>query len=84
MSAPYWFRAMWPIVADLPASDLFREARCDLPLLAAQAHARIIGPGRFSFARSVDVPGSGRVSEFVLIFEAPAVERRRGLRSVAA
>lgn len=71
------FRAMWPIVSDQPAQQLIREAREEIPLLAARAGARIIGPGRFTFARSVDVPGSGRVTEFVILFEAPASEKKR-------
>jgi hypothetical protein len=68
------FRAIWPMTNDLPYRRLIRDAKEDLPLLAAQAHARITGPGRFSIAESVDVPGSGRTTPTVLVFEAPAVQ----------
>ena len=39
--------------------------------------ARLVGPGRFSIAESVDVPGCGRTTPTVLVFEAPATRNRR-------
>lgn len=71
-SMTYRFRAVWPVVDNVPTISLLTQAGGDIRHLAAQAHARIVGPGRFSFARAVDVPGSGRVTEWVLLFEAPA------------
>lgn len=70
------FRAIWPIVDErLPWDRLIREAEADLELLTAQAHARITnyGAGRWSIERSCRVPGSGRITETVLMYEAPAV-----------
>lgn len=69
------FRAIWPIVdTAVDYQHLIREACEDLPTLAARAHAEITGRGRFSIAPSARVPGSGRVTESVLLYEAPAVE----------
>ena len=69
------FRACWPILEDGTSyRDMVRAAKAELPMLVAQAHASIVGPGRFSIAESVDVPGSGRTTPTVLVFEAPAVE----------
>ncbi len=67
------FRAIWPIT-DTGAhwADLIMYAKDEVPMLAAQAHARLTGAGRFSIADSRFVPGSGRVSDHVLIYEAPA------------
>lgn len=75
MSAPaIIFRACWPIVDETVSfATMCREAQADLPLLIAQAKAKVIRPGRFTIAPSVEVPGSGRVTESVLIYEAPAV-----------
>ena len=58
-------------------ADLCREAAADLPLLVAQARAKLAAPGRFSVAPSDRVPGSGRVAESVLVFEAPATRDNR-------
>lgn len=68
------FRAIWPITDErTPYAELCHGAQADLMLLLAQAHARVTGPGRFSIAPSVYVPGSGRVTESVLVWEAPAI-----------
>lgn len=70
------FRAVWPVLEDgTTYRSLIRAAKADVPILVAQAHAALIGPGRFSIADSIDVPGSGRTTPTVLVFEAPAVER---------
>ena len=67
------FRAIWPIVDEsVSYAELCKEAAADLPLLVARAKARLLRPGAFQVAASVDVPGSGRVSESVLIYTAPA------------
>ncbi|WKN47126.1 hypothetical protein [Nocardioides sp. Arc9.136] len=67
------FRAIWPIT-DLHAgmAQLVAQARPELPRLLAQAHARPTGIGRFTVAASAHVPGSGRVTEWVLLYECPA------------
>ncbi len=71
------FRAFWPIVDDtVPPIDLIREAALELPRLTAQAHAVINGPGRWAIAPSCKVPGSGRVTPTVLLYEAPATQGR--------
>lgn len=68
------FRAIWPIVDEgFSYAALCLSAEADLPMLIAQTHARLTGPGRFSVAPSDRVPGSGRVTESVLVFEAPAI-----------
>lgn len=68
------FRACWPILEDgTPYRDILRDAKAELPVLLGQAHARMTGPGRFSIAESIDVPGSGRTTPTVLVFEAPAI-----------
>jgi hypothetical protein len=68
------FKALWPIVNEkAPVTAMFTLAARDVPDLARRAHARITGPGQFTFERSVDVPGSGRVTEWVLVYTAPAV-----------
>lgn len=67
------FRAMWPIVDErVTWAILTRTARAELPMLAAQAKARLIGAGRFYVMPSSAVPGSGRVTETVLVFDGPA------------
>lgn len=79
------FRAVWPILDDgTTYRDLVRAAKAEVPLLAAQAHAKLTGPGRFSIADAIDVPGCGRTTDAVLVFEAPAIEvPRRRLWAVA-
>lgn len=68
------FRAVWPILEDgTPYRDIVRAAKAEIPALAGQAHARLTGPGRFSIAESDDVPGCGRTTPTVLVFEAPAL-----------
>lgn len=68
------FRAIWPIAdQSIGYATLCRQAAEDLPLLIGHASARLTNPGRFSIAPSVEVPGSGRVTEAVLVYEAPAV-----------
>lgn len=79
------FRAIWPIT-DHRVSwfELCKAAREEVPILAGQASARIVGPGRFSIADSRNIPGSGRITENVLIYEAPArAIDRRAYRGVA-
>lgn len=69
------FRAFWPITDDkLGMTELIRIATPDIPELLARAHAAIghDNSGRWSIAPSATVPGSGRVTDFVLLFEAPA------------
>jgi len=71
------FMARWPITDEtLGIAELAVLARPDLPLLTAQAGARITGPGRWFVARSADFPGSGRVTDWTLVYEAPAKPRR--------
>ena len=67
------FRAIWPIVDETTSyADLCREAAAEIPELVARSRARLAKPGRFSVAPSEHVPGSGRVTDSVLIYEAPA------------
>jgi hypothetical protein len=71
------FRAIWPITdRTRPYELLITEAEAEIPELILRAHARITNwpAGRWSIARSEHVPGSGRVTPMVLLFEAPAVE----------
>lgn len=82
MSPPtHIYVAVWPITTtapDYPA--LVREARRDLTgHLLPMARARLTGKGRFTIRRSVDVPGSGRLTEWCLHYAAPAepTPRRR-------
>jgi hypothetical protein len=72
------FRALWPITnPHIPFTTLCEQATQDLPLLTAQAKARIRPrDGRWSIARSVDTPGSGRTTTWCLIYEAPAKPRK--------
>lgn len=70
------FMARWPITDEtLGIAELAVLARPDLPLLTAQAGARITGPGRWFVVRSAELPGSGRITEWVLVYEAPAEPR---------
>lgn len=69
----FMFRAVWPVLDEAaPLSELLREATAELDEVASRAHARILTRGRFSIALSSQVPGSGRITELVLLFEAPA------------
>lgn len=69
-------RCLWPVVdPSIPLRELLAEAAADLPEVATRAHAKVTGPGRWSMAPSEAVPGSGRVTDTVLIFEAPAEPR---------
>jgi hypothetical protein len=69
------FRAIWPITNErLPFTALVAQARLEVPFLAAQAHARLTGPGRYSFALSTETPGSGRITTWCLLYEAPATQ----------
>jgi hypothetical protein len=78
------FRCIWPIHDEtIGYADLCHQARAELPDLIAQAHAELLRPGRFSIAPSEWVPGSGRVTESVLVYEAPAKSNGRRLRVVA-
>lgn len=67
------FRAFWPVVDEtLTMRDLIAAAKPDLPRLAAQAHAQLRGPGRWAIEPSVYTPGSGRVTDVILTYNAPA------------
>jgi hypothetical protein len=67
-------RILWPITDHtLGLPDLLDTACGEVAALAVQAHARITGAVRFDVRRSIDVPGSGRTTEFVLVAHAPAV-----------
>lgn len=64
------FRAVWPITDEsVSYASLCREAERELPLLLARAHSRAVGGGRFSIAPAERVPGSGNITESVLIYE---------------
>ena len=66
-------RFLWPITDDTaPFVSLVKLALDEVPALAMRSHAKLTGPGRFHVARSVDTPGSGRITDWVLIYEAPA------------
>lgn len=82
----FMLRCIWPILDErMPYRELVRAAKGDVPGLATQAHARLAAPGRFSIAESVDVPGSGRTTATVLVFEAPAVRApARAYRAMAS
>lgn len=69
----YTLRMVWPINEDVTWAALLAQACGDVPTLAQQAHAEVTGRVTFHVARSIDVQGSGRRSELVLIGEAPAV-----------
>lgn len=67
------FRATWPITdPTVGFLELLEMARQDLPALLTQAHARRTGLGRYTVAHSIDIPGSGRTTEWVLLFQCPA------------
>ena len=80
------FRAIWPITDEsVSYADLCRQAANDVALLIGQAHCRLTKPGRFSIAPAELVPGSGRVTDSVLVYEAPASPLpARSYRKVAA
>lgn len=70
------FRAIWPIAdPDMPFAALVTEAQAEIPALLRRAKANLDGRGRFTVARSVDVPGSGRITEWTLIYTAPATAK---------
>ncbi|MFW6776108.1 hypothetical protein ACOACO_17625 [Nocardioides sp. CPCC 205120] len=74
------FRAIWPIVDESRTyAALCREAAREVPEIAARSRARLTGPGRFSVAPSESVPGSGRLTDSVLVYEAPAEPSLRPL-----
>lgn len=72
-------RCMWPILPGTghDLSVLISEAEQELAWVLNQAGAVVTGPGRWSTARSDQVPGSGRVTPLVLLFEAPARPKTR-------
>lgn len=73
------FRAIWPITDEtLTVAELARIALPEIAMLAAQAGARVLDGGEFRTADSRRVPGSGRVTPRVLIYEARAerIDRR--------
>lgn len=72
-------RCMWPILpgTGIDFTDLVAEAEQELPWVLNTAGALVTGPGRWSTAKSSDVPGSGRVTPLVLLFEAPAKPKPR-------
>lgn len=71
-------RLMWPIVDEHAGiTQLCAEAVDEVPLLLRQIHARPTGPGRFGIADSRDMPGSGRITRWVLTYECPAVPSGR-------
>jgi hypothetical protein len=58
-------RMVWPITDNTQGlPDLLDVACPEVAALAIQAHARITGAVRFTVCRSIDVPGSGRTTEF--------------------
>lgn len=78
------YRAIWPITDETtPLAALIAEATADLPRLLTFAHARLTGTGCWSVRPSVAVPGSGRITERVLCYAAPA-ERVAETEDVAA
>ncbi len=73
MTTGYVFRAIWPIADEaVPYAELCAEATADLPWLVQTARVFITTEGRFSVAPACDVPGSGRVTGSVLVWEAQA------------
>ena len=69
------FQALWPITDEsVRLPDLVDQAREDVPALLAQAHAKPTGQGRWRIADSRKIPGSGRTTELVLVYECPAVK----------
>jgi hypothetical protein len=53
------WRAIWPVIDDLPASDLIAEALADLPIVAVRHGRTLAGRPRWSIRPGHDVPGSG-------------------------
>jgi hypothetical protein len=53
------WRAIWPVIEDLPASDLIAEALEDLPIVAVRHGRTLAGRPRWSIRPGHDVPGSG-------------------------
>lgn len=67
------YKAIWPITdISLPFLTLIEQGKAELPDLTRFARVRIAGPGRWSVAESRHVPGSGGITPWVLIYEAPA------------
>ena len=69
-------RIIWPILdPTIARDDLIAEAVETLPRLVAQARARITRPDQalFRILPSTRVPGSGRVTDTVLVYDVPAV-----------
>ena len=74
------FRAIWPLVhPGVTWSSLVKQAEGDLPMLAAQAHCRIVGRPTFRVVESEKVPGSGRSTSHVFVCDVPAEPVRRVL-----
>jgi hypothetical protein len=72
----FTFRALWPITdPNCPFLRLCNDAFPDVPALLRQAHAIPTAHGRFHVAPSAHVPGSGRITDWVLIYECPAFRR---------
>jgi hypothetical protein len=69
------FQAVWPILdGRVTNRDLIAEATTDLMRLAAQAHARLIGPPVWAIHPAAEVPGfHAHAPGRVLIARAPAV-----------
>lgn len=66
------FQAVWPIIdAGMPATELFEEAREDLPRVAARHNTRITGEPRFEVRAGRLVPGSQGAAHVVTV-TAPA------------
>jgi hypothetical protein len=83
---PATFRALWPIIdPSVSLHELTQQAHADLPALTRRAHCRLTGRGRWWIADSRLIPGSGRVTDTCLIYDAPAVSvhRRAYHRSAA-
>lgn len=61
------YRAIWPIVVVRPMQRLIDEACEELPRMARFAGVQITGTPAWSIHPSIDIPGSGRVSDFCLV-----------------
>lgn len=73
MDTTQTYRAMWPIVDEQRSFiGLCREAQVELGPLMQRARVMASGPGRFYAAHASQVPGSGRVTDWVLVYECPA------------
>ena len=71
------FQAMWPVLDEqINWTKLCRQALEEVPNLMRQSRAIPTGHGRFLFADSTHVAGSGKVSKWVLLYECPARPRR--------